>query len=109
MSGFSDNITEIVSGTANGVDRCGEEYAKSNNIAVKKFPAQWDNIKAKGAVVKTNKYGKKYNVLAGFWRNKEMAEYADALIAIVKNDSPGTNNMIEIAKENGLEIYIYEI
>ena len=39
-SGF--NITEIVSGTAKGVDGLGELYGKNFNIPVKQFPADWN-------------------------------------------------------------------
>jgi predicted Rossmann fold nucleotide-binding protein DprA/Smf involved in DNA uptake len=36
-SGFK--ITEIISGTAKGVDRLGEKYALDNNIPLSKYPA----------------------------------------------------------------------
>lgn len=32
-------ISEIVSGKAQGVDQLGEEYARSENIPIKNFPA----------------------------------------------------------------------
>jgi hypothetical protein len=60
------DINEIVSGTARGVDRLGERYAKEHGIKITKFPANW------------NKYGKR----AGYLRNEQMAKYADVLIAI---------------------------
>ncbi|WP_197026348.1 hypothetical protein [Polaribacter sp. Hel_I_88] len=51
-----------------------------------RFPAEW------------NKFGK----AAGPVRNKEMAIYADALIAFWDGKSRGTKNMIQLAKQNGL-------
>lgn len=72
-------ITEVVSGTAVGVDRLGERWALANNIPIKEMPADF------------SKYGK----TAGPRRNKEMAEYADAAIIIWNGESPGTRNMIE--------------
>ena len=87
-SGFV--ITEIVSGMARGVDSTGEQIGLDFNIAVVRFPANWD------------KYGRS----AGFIRNKEMAEYAQALIAIWDGHSPGTRNMINTAKRLGLKVYI---
>jgi hypothetical protein len=36
-SGFV--ITEVVSGTAKGVDRLGEHWAKQNGVPIKQFPA----------------------------------------------------------------------
>lgn len=73
-----EDITEIVSGKAKGVDRLGEIWAYKNGIPVKEFPANW------------MKYGKK----AGIMRNHLMAEYADALVAIWDGKSVGTQNMI---------------
>lgn len=86
-----DSITEIVSGRAKGADTMGEILAVSNNVKIKKFPAQWD------------KYGK----AAGSLRNKEMAEYADALIAFWDGRSTGTYNMIQLAKKLGLKVTVY--
>jgi len=71
-------ITEVVSGTARGADYLGEEYANENGIPIKSFPADWEN------------YGK----AAGPIRNRQMAEYADVLIAVWDGKSKGTNNMI---------------
>jgi hypothetical protein len=76
-SGYT--ITEVVSGCAVGPDRLGERWALVNNIPVKEMPADF------------GKYGKS----AGFRRNKEMAEYADAAIIIWDGESRGTRNMIE--------------
>lgn len=70
-------ITEIVSGTAKGVDRAGEDYANENGIPLKQFPANWAY----------------YGRAAGHIRNKEMAEYADALLVIWDGKSSGSGNM----------------
>lgn len=88
-SGF--DITEIVSGHAIGVDRAGELYAQANAIKVKLFVPDWD------------KYGKS----AGYRRNVEMADYADALVAVWDGKSRGTKHMIDIAKAKGLKVYIH--
>jgi len=85
------DITELVSGGATGVDGMGEKWAKDNSIPVKSFYADWD------------KYGKS----AGPIRNRQMAEYADALIAIVPYESRGTANMIKIAKALDLDVFIW--
>ena len=83
-----DEDIEIVSGTANGADKWGEKLARRCNYPIKKFPADWDA------------YGKG----AGHIRNKEMAEYANHLIAFWDGVSRGTNNMIEEATELGLKV-----
>lgn len=69
--------TEIVSGTAKGIDRSGEAYAKHLKIPLKLFPADWDL------------HGKP----AGHIRNKDMAKYADALLLIWDGSSKGSQNM----------------
>lgn len=74
-----DSEIEIVSGHARGADSLGERYAQERGYALKIFPAEWDT------------YGK----LAGFRRNTQMAEYADALVAFHDGESRGTKHMIE--------------
>jgi len=81
---------EIVSGTAKGADTLGERYAKERGYAVKQFPAAWDLL------------GKR----AGYVRNTQMAQYADALVAFWDGQSPGTKHMIMEAKASGLQIRI---
>ena len=104
----SFDITEIVSGNANGVDKLGEKYAKENNISVKIFKPDWKNITIKGAIVKENKYGK-YNAKAGIDRNEQMGDYADGLIAIWDGKSNGTKHMINYMKKKGKEVYICQV
>lgn len=81
---------EIVSGTAKGADKLGERYAEERQYPVKRFIPDW------------NFFGKK----AGFIRNEEMAEYADALIAFWNGESKGTRHMIDIATNVGLLIRV---
>jgi hypothetical protein len=83
-SGFA--ITEIVSGAAKGVDTLGERWASENGVAIKRFPANWaEHGKAAGPI-----------------RNREMARYGDALVAIWDGVSNGTQNMIDEAVRAGL-------
>ena len=81
---------EIVSGTAKGADTLGEEYAIKKCYDIKQFPADW----------------KKHGRSAGYKRNKQMAEYGDALIAFWDGISKGTKHMIDLAKENNLPVRI---
>lgn len=83
---------EIVSGRAPGADQLGERYAKERGYPVKPFPADW------------SKYGKR----AGFLRNKQMAEYAEMLLAFWDSKSHGTQNMIELAMFHKLEVIIFQ-
>lgn len=83
-------ISEVISGGAKGGDKLGELWAEKNSIPCSVFPAQWDF------------YGKK----AGYLRNEEMANYAEALIAIWDGKSRGTSHMIDIALAKKLKIFI---
>ena len=89
---FKNQISVIISGTAKGADYYGEVYAKSAGIPIERFPADW------------TKYGKK----AGYLRNIQMADEADALIAVWDGVSKGTNHMINIANEKNLLVFVYK-
>ena len=87
------NITEVISGCANGVDSLGEQWALQNNIQIKKFPADW------------TRFGKN----AGPIRNQLMIDYVGkdgGLIIIWNGKSKGSANILKQAK--GKEIQIYE-
>lgn len=68
--------TEVVSGGAKGVDLSGEYYAKECSLPIKRFPYLSEHGKAGGPI-----------------RNKQMAEYADALLLIWDGKSKGSANM----------------
>ncbi len=105
-SGFE--ITEVISGGANGVDRLAERWAKENGVKCTIFEAEWDNFKLPGCIIKV-KPGTtyKYNSQAGFYRNGKMAEYGHAVIAIITG-SHGTADMVNKAKAAGLKVFEYE-
>lgn len=91
--GWIDEITEVVSGKARGVDTLGEQWADVVGIPVKSFPVTKED----------------YRIL-GRWqapkaRNTRMAEYADALILVWDGLSGGSRDMKEKAEARGLRIY----
>ena len=81
---------EIVSGGARGADRMGELLALENNLKLTVFPADWD------------RYGKR----AGYMRNQQMAQYADALLAFWDGESKGTQHMVNIMQAIPKPTYI---
>ena len=100
---------EIVSGTAEGADALGEQFAINNNLGLKSFPAPWDSIEGKPeSQIGVTKAGKKYWKPAGHFRNKQMADYANALIAFHDGKSKGTAGMISLAKSSKLKVAIYK-
>lgn len=80
----------IISGGARGADTLGEKYAQDEGFSLEVFPANW------------NKFGKS----AGFIRNEQMAEVADALIAFWDGKSNGTKHMIEIMENKKLLVRV---
>lgn len=97
---------EIVCGMADGADLLGKRYAEEKGFPVKEMPAKWNDVNVPNAVVKTNKFGKLYNVKAGIERNEEMAKYADACVCFWDGKSSGTKNMIDNAKKYGLKLRV---
>ena len=89
LSKSKDNI-EVVSGTARGGDRVGEQWAYSRDHKLVKFPADWEY----------------HGLSAGYKRNEQMAAYSDALVAIWDYKSKGTKHMIDIAKREGLAVRV---
>lgn len=85
--------TEVVSGMARGVDSLGELWAKKNNIPIKQFPADWKGL------------GRQ----AGYRRNEQMGNYAEALVAVWDGSSRGTKHMIDYAAEKGLKVYVHTV
>lgn len=81
----------VISGTARGADLLGEEWARAHDVPIERFPADW------------NKYGKS----AGYKRNEQMADAAQALIALWDGSSRGTKHMIDIAMRKGLSVCVH--
>ena len=90
------NLITIISGTANGADKLGEEFAQEFGLSLKMMPADW------------SKNGKR----AGYMRNIEMAEFATSdnsnavLIAFWDGKSRGTEHMISTAFKCEMKVFI---
>lgn len=90
---FASKITEIVHGACRGVDSMAHDFW-DGLVPVKPFPADW---KAHGRA-------------AGPIRNRAMAAYADALVALmVEGGSRGTQNMIDEMTKAGKPVAIYTV
>jgi len=81
-------VIEVVSGCAPGADKVGERYADLVGLPIKRFPADW----------------KRYRNAAGPIRNQQMAEYADACIALP--GGIGTQDMLSKAVRHGLMVRV---
>lgn len=87
------NNLEIVSGTAEGVDRLGEIFALNNGLIIHPFKPDWD------------RFGKR----AGMLRNCEMGDFADGLVAVWDGRSRGTQHMIRYMTGLGKFVYVYNL
>lgn len=83
-------ITKVISGMAQGVDKLAVRYAKENDLPLDEYWAEWNF----------------YGAAAGPIRNRQMAQNADALIAIWDGKSRGTKNMIEEATKRNLKVFV---
>lgn len=78
----------VIEGDARGADRIAGFWARRNKLDNLKFPAEWD------------KYGKS----AGYIRNKQMLDEGKPDLVIAFPGGRGTENMIKLAKEAGVEV-----
>ena len=90
---YLSDITERVSGGAEGVDTLAEQFADEYNIVLKVYKPDW------------KKYGKK----AGAIRNKKIVQRCDSIIAFWDGESPGTKITIDIAIETKKDLKIVKI
>ena len=85
-----ENVSEIVSGGAKGVDSCAREYAEKNKIPLKEFLPDY----------------KRYGRGAPLKRNIEIIEYADKVIAFWDGKSRGTKFVIDNCGKMGKEVNV---
>ncbi len=86
-----DDVTEIVSGGARGVDTSAREYALANDIKLTEFLPEYD------------KYGRG----APLRRNITIIEYADLVLAFWDGSSHGTKYVIDNCKKRGVPVKVY--
>ena len=82
------NDIQIVTGIAHVADQMSERYATENGLGIKRFPANW----------------KMHGRSAGVKRNRQMAIYADALIAFPLGKCFYTRDMVKQARGLGLTV-----
>ncbi len=82
-----DFISEVVTGGASGVDSAALKWAQDKQFKISIFKANWTSL------------GK----MAGPMRNREMAQYADALILFP--GGKGTESMLKEAQKAQLIIH----
>lgn len=86
-----EDVIEIVSGGAKGIDTCAREYALDYGIKLKEFLPEYD------------KYGRS----APIKRNQQIIDYADMVIAFWNGTTRGTFNVIDKCRKIGKEIIVF--
>lgn len=85
-----NDVTEIVSGGARGIDACAREYAKSHGIKLTEFLPEYE------------KYGRS----APLKRNLQIIDYADLIIAFWDGQSRGTKFVIDNCKKRNKKVTV---
>ena len=88
-----DDISEIVSGGARGVDTVAKRYAQNKGIKITEFLPNY----------------KRYGRAAPLKRNEEIAAYSDALIAFWDGSSKGTEYTVKLFGKLGKPVTIIKI
>ena len=88
-----DDVAEIISGGANGIDTLAEKYADEHRISKHIIRPKYHLYK-KAAPIK---------------RNREMVEIADKVLVIWDGESNGTLSTINYAKENNKPITVVNL
>lgn len=89
-SGDIPECPELVCGMARGADLTAYSLWSGAGMVIHKFPADWVSL------------GKR----AGFKRNQEMGEFADAAVCFWDGNSKGTKHMIDIMNKLNKPVYI---
>lgn len=87
-SGF--DITEVFSGHAKGIDQQAERWARGNKKPLRLFIPEYGSFGRRAPIV----------------RNEQMADKADALIAIHDGKSKGTAYIIGAFRKRNKPVYI---
>lgn len=83
---------QLVCGMARGADMVAYALWKQSLMTVHAFPANWD------------KHGRS----AGYIRNANMGDFADALVAFWDGQSKGTKHMIDYMNKLGKPVYVFK-
>lgn len=88
--GKIDPNPELVCGMARGADLTAYSLWSGTGTVIHKFPADWARL------------GK----CAGYKRNQEMGEFADAAVCFWDGNSKGTKHMIDIMNKLNKPVYV---
>ena len=88
-----DEVTEIVSGGAKGIDTCAREYANAKGIKMTEFLPEY----------------KKYGKNAPLKRNLQIIDYADLVLSFWDGQSKGIKYVIDNCKKRNKKVVVYTV
>lgn len=98
-------ISLIVHGDASGADSLAKEWAIERGVPHKPYPADWRNKEGRtNVLMRLDRYGRKYDVLAGHSRNQKMLDEQKPKLVIAFPGQNGTADMIMKAKRARIEV-----
>ena len=95
----------IVSGGANGADALAERFSRDFGTPIVVHRANWHDFNPP-CKIGVNKYGHKYNKLAGINRNTKIVSDCDMMIAFWNGTSTGTKDSIDKATALGKKVVV---
>ena len=85
--------TEVISGGAKGADTCAREFAIKYKLPLTEFLPEYE----------------KYGRCAPLYRNRQIVEHCDCLLAFWDSKSRGTKNAIDYANRLGKPVRVVDI
>ena len=86
-----ENVSEIISGGAKGVDTCAEEYANKKGIKVTVIKPEY------------SRYGRGAPII----RNKTIVDLCDVALIFWNGTSKGTKSVIDYCEKTGKKYNLY--
>ena len=90
---LGDNVDEIVSGGAKGVDSIAADFAKSKGIKLVEFLPEYE----------------KYGRAAPIKRNEQIVKYADECLAFWDGNSKGTGHTVRMFEKAGKNVTVVKV
>ena len=87
---LKEDVEEIVSGGAVGIDSCAAKYAEENGLKLTVFLPEYE------------RYGRGAPIV----RNKKIVDYADKILIFWNGTSKGTLSVINYARELGKDFKV---
>ena len=90
---IGEDVDELVSGGARGIDTCAQRYARENGIKMTEFLPEYE----------------RYGRAAPIVRNRQIAEYADEVLAFWDGKSRGTKSAISYFEKLGKKVTVIKL